>query len=59
MLNAAAGENVTVVVQHYDYTDEEYGEKNYPQVSVQYWRDDKIVREQFFYDFVLAPVAVD
>lgn len=56
-LDVAVGENVTMVVWHYDYTHREWGEKNYTQVSVQHWRDDKIVREQFFYDSVPAPVA--
>ena len=56
-LDVAVGDNVTMVVWHYDYTHREWGEKNYTQVSVQHWRDDKIVREQFFYDSVPAPVA--
>lgn len=57
-LNVAVGENVTMVVWHYDYTHKEWGEKNYTQVSVQHWRGDKIVREQFFYDSVPASVVV-
>lgn len=56
-LDVAVGDNVTMVVWHYDYTHQEWGEKNYTQVSVQHWRGDKIVREQFFYDSVPAPVA--
>ena len=58
VLDVAAGENVTMVVWHYDYTHQQWGEKNYTQVSVQHWRDDKIVREQFFYDSLPAPVGV-
>jgi hypothetical protein len=57
-LDVAVGDNVTMVVWHYDYTHKEWGEKNYTQVSVQHWRDNKIVREQFFYDSVPAPVPV-
>ncbi|MBD2703079.1 nuclear transport factor 2 family protein [Spirosoma sp. BT702] len=56
-LDVTVGDNVTMVVWHYDYTHREWGEKNYTQVSVQHWRGDKIVREQFFYDSVPAPVA--
>ena len=45
VLDVAVGDNVTMVVWHYDYTHREWGEKNYTQVSVQHWRDEKIVRE--------------
>ncbi|GAB3897986.1 hypothetical protein GCM10028803_16820 [Larkinella knui] len=55
VLDVAAGDGVTMVVWQYDYTHKEWGVKNYTQVSVQHWRDDKIVREQFFYDSVAAP----
>jgi ketosteroid isomerase-like protein len=50
VLDVAAGDNVTMVVWQYDYTHAEWGRKDYTQVSVQHWRDGKIVREQFFYD---------
>ncbi|GAB3544355.1 nuclear transport factor 2 family protein [Spirosoma fluminis] len=50
VLDVAAGDNVTMVVWQYDYTHNEWGRKDYTQVSVQHWRDGKIVREQFFYD---------
>lgn len=53
-LDVAAGDGVTMVVWQYDYTHKEWGHKDYIQVSVQHWRDDKIVREQFFYDSVPA-----
>ncbi len=59
VLDVAAGEDVTMVVWHYEYTHSEWGEKNYTQVSVQHWRGDRIVREQFFYDSVPSPVLVD
>ncbi|GAB3508897.1 hypothetical protein GCM10027341_45300 [Spirosoma knui] len=54
VLDVAAGDNVTMVVWQYDYTHKEWGRKDYTQVSVQHWRDGKIVREQFFYDPVPA-----
>ncbi|GAB3918091.1 nuclear transport factor 2 family protein [Larkinella terrae] len=58
VLDVTAGEGVTMVVWHYEYTHKEWGEKNYTQVSVQHWRDDKIVREQFFYDSVATPELI-
>jgi ketosteroid isomerase-like protein len=54
VLDTAAGDGVTMVVWQYDYSHKEWGRKNYTQVSVQHWRNDKIVREQFFYDSVPA-----
>ncbi|WP_420151577.1 nuclear transport factor 2 family protein [Spirosoma sp.] len=58
VLDVTVGENVTMVVWHYDYTHRDWGVKNYTQVSVQHWRDDKIVREQFFYDPTYTSLAV-
>lgn len=48
-LKIAIGENVSMVQWHYDYTHSAWGVRNYTQVSVQDWRDGKIIREQFFY----------
>ena len=45
----AFGDNLTTVIWHYDYTHKEWGIRKYTQVSVQYWKDGKIIREQFFY----------
>ena len=45
----AAGENITYVTWHFDYTHKEWGVRNYTQVNVQHWKDDKIIKEQFFY----------
>lgn len=45
----AAGNDISFVIWHYDYTHKEWGEKNYTQVSVQYWQDGKIIKEQFIY----------
>lgn len=58
VLDVAVGDGVTMVVWQYDYTHKEWGDKNYTQVSVQHWRDDKIVREQFFYDSVAQPELI-
>lgn len=48
-LKVTVGENVTMVQWHYDYTHRDWGVRNYSQVSVQEWKDGKIIREQFFY----------
>jgi hypothetical protein len=48
-LHAAVGENVSYVTWHFDYTHKEWGVRNYTQVSVQHWKDGKIIKEQFFY----------
>ena len=45
----AVGEDITTVIWHYDYTHREWGIRNYKQVSVQHWKNGKIVKEQFFY----------
>lgn len=48
-LKVTVGEGVTMVQWHYDYTHKDWGVRNYTQVSVQEWRDGKIIKEQFFY----------
>lgn len=48
-LEVAVGENISYVQWHYDYTHKDWGIRKYTQVSVQYWKDGKIVKEQFFY----------
>jgi hypothetical protein len=49
VLDLAVGNDVSYVTWQYDYTHKEWGVRNYTQVSVQHWKDGKIVREQFFY----------
>lgn len=48
-LKVTAGEGTTMVQWHYDYTHREWGKRDYVQVSVQQWKDGKIIHEQFFY----------
>lgn len=48
-LNTSIGENVMMVLWHFDYTHKEWGERNYKQVSVQEWKDAKNIRETFYY----------
>ena len=43
------GDDISFVIWKYDYTHKEWGERNYTQVSVQNWKDGKIIKEQFFY----------
>ncbi|RYZ22484.1 MAG: nuclear transport factor 2 family protein [Chitinophagaceae bacterium] len=47
--DVAVGDNVTMVTWNYDYTHKDWGLRKYTQVSVQHWKDGKIVKEQFFY----------
>lgn len=48
-LNVAVGENCTMVEWDFDYTHEDWGIRNYRQVSVQEWKDGKIIKETFYY----------
>lgn len=48
-LKVTIGEGVTMVKWEYDYTHKDWGVRNYKQVSVQEWKDGKIIKEQFFY----------
>lgn len=44
------GDNISFVIWHYDYTHKEWGVRNYSQVSIQQWKDGKIIHEQFVYN---------
>jgi len=46
----AVNGDISFVIWEYDYTHTEWGERRYTQVSVQHWKDGKIIKEQFFYD---------
>lgn len=48
-LKITVGEDISMVQWQYDYTHKDWGVRNYSQVSVQEWKDGKIIREQFFY----------
>ena len=48
-LKVAIGEGCTMVEWHFDYTHEDWGIRNYNQVSVQEWENGKIVKEKFYY----------
>ncbi len=49
-LKVTVGEGISMVEWHYDYTHQEWGERNYTQVSVQEWQDGQIIREKFYYN---------
>ena len=49
-LKITVGQDVTMVEWAYDYTHKEWGVRNYTQVSVQEWKDGKIVKEKFYYN---------
>ena len=48
-MKVTVGEAITMVQWKYDYTHKDWGVRKYSQVSVQEWKDGKIIREQFFY----------
>lgn len=48
-LEVAYGNQLSMVKWKFDYTHKEWGIRNYVQISVQHWKDGKIVKEQFFY----------
>lgn len=45
----AISDDTSFVLWNYDYTHREWGLRKYNQVSVQNWKDGKIIWERFFY----------
>ena len=43
------GDDISFVIWEYDYTHKEWGVRNYSQVSVQQWKNGKIIHEKFVY----------
>jgi hypothetical protein len=43
------GDNISFVIWTYDYTHKVWGVRKYTQVSIQHWKDGKIIQEQFIY----------
>ncbi len=43
------GADTVAIEWHYDYDHREWGTRNYHQVSLQRWKDGKIVHERFYY----------
>ena len=48
--NVLISDGIAVIEWWFDYTHKDYGVRNYKQVSVQRWKDDKIVEEKFCYN---------
>ncbi len=45
----AFGDNVIISEWFLDYTHHDWGKRTYDQVSVQQWKDGKVVHERFYY----------
>ncbi len=45
----ASGDNLTTVIWNLNYHHQDWGNRKYKQVSVQHWKNGKIIKEQFFY----------
>jgi hypothetical protein len=43
------GDDISFVIWEYDYTHNEWGPRHYTQVSVQRWKEGKIIDEKFIY----------
>jgi hypothetical protein len=43
------GDDISFVIWHYNYTHKDWGIRNYSQVSIQQWKDGKIINEKFVY----------
>lgn len=50
ILGVAIGENYSVLEYQLDVEHKDYGRINKKQVSVQHWKDNKIISEKFYYD---------
>ncbi len=50
ILNVLVSDGLVVTETHYDYSHKVYGERNFVQLAVQRWKDDKIVYEKFYYN---------
>jgi len=43
------GDHISFVIWNYDYSHKQWGERKYTQVSIQHWKDGKIIKEKFVY----------
>jgi len=50
VINTIISDGVAAVEWWFDYTHKDYGERNYRQISIQRWKDGKIVEEKFYYN---------
>ena len=49
IVNIGLGDNVSMVHWDFDFTHKEWGKRTYSQVSIQTWKDGKIIHEKFVY----------
>ncbi len=50
IINTIISDDMAVVEWWFDYTHKDYGTRNYIQLSVQRWKNGKIVEEKFYYN---------
>lgn len=50
VLNTIISDDIAATEWWFDYTHKDYGVRNYKQVSVQRWKNGKIVDEKFYYN---------
>ncbi len=50
VLNTIISDDVAAIEWWFDYTHQDYGVRNYKQVSTQRWKNGKIIEEKFYYN---------
>lgn len=50
VLNTLVSDGIVATEWWYDFTHKDYGTRAYKQLSVQRWKDGKIVEEKFYYN---------
>lgn len=50
LLSSITGDDLSAAHWHYVFTNKMYGKMDYKQMSVQRWKDGKIVQENHFYN---------
>jgi len=50
VVNTLISDGMVAVEWWFDYTHKDYGIRNYTQLSVQRWKNGKIVEEKFYYN---------
>ena len=50
LLSTIVEENLSVAHWHYIFTNKMFGRLDYKQISVQRWKDNKIIQENHFYN---------
>ncbi len=50
VLSTIMSDDVAAIEWWFDYTHKDYGVRNYKQISIQRWKDSKVVEEKFYYN---------